>query len=182
MINSSKIRNCTRPFPVIEGLANTESLGKIRLKNIYQKWNGENITQITQYHQTNPFSIRTGTPLIDQQLKNDCVYLVTHYMAFNPLSKNIEIRDLIPRRVTTKLYVGQTTQESEYEDYQAFVDGNLVVDDIYLKKYENIKYIPIGKIINDLMSKVDRQSVEIAQLKVKMAEQHIYTKTQQFNG
>jgi hypothetical protein len=154
----------------------TESLGKIRLKNIYQAWNGENIAQITQRHEANPFSVRTGTPVIDEQLRQDSIYLVTHYIAFNPLAKKIEIRDLVSRRVTDKLYVGQTTQEGEYKDYRVFVDGNAVVDDIYLKKHESIKDISVGKLLIDLISKVERQSIEIQQLKIKLAEQHIYTK------
>ena len=68
MINNRKIRNCTVSFPPTQGLMATESLGKIRLKNIYQAWNGENIAQITQRHEANPFSVRTGTPVIDEQL------------------------------------------------------------------------------------------------------------------
>ena len=98
-------------------------------------------------------------------------------MAFNPLSKTIEIRDLLSRRVVEKLYVGQTTQEGEYSNYRVFVDGNIVADDIYLKKYDNIKQVPIGKIINDLISKVEKQSIELQQLKFMISEQHIYTKT-----
>ncbi len=177
MINNSKIRNCTVPFPAIQGLTNSESLGKIRIKNIYQSWNGESISEIRQQHDTNPYTLRTGSPLIDQQLREDRIYLVTHYMAFNPLAKTVEIRDLLSRRITDKLFVGQTTQEAEYSDYRVFIDGNIVADDVYLKKYESIKDVPLGKLIIDLMSKVDRQSAEIQQLKLKLAEQHIYTKT-----
>lgn len=176
MINNSKIRNCTAPFPAIQGLTNSESLGKIRIKNIYQTWNGESIAQIRDKHETNPYTLRTGTPLIDEQLRNDHIYLVTHYMAFNPLAKTVEIRDLLPRRITDKLYVGQTTQEGEYKDYRVFIDGNVVADDIYLKKHESIKQTPLGKLLIDLIAKVDRQSAEIQQLKVKLSEQHIYTK------
>ncbi len=176
MINNSKIQNCKVDFPAIQGLANSESLGKIRIKNIYQAWNGESIAQIREKSDGNPYTLRTGTPLIDQQLRNDQIYLVTHYMAFNPLAKAVEIRDLLSRRITDKLYIGQTTQEGEYSDYRVFVDGNMVVDDIYLKKYESIKHTPLGKLLVDLISKVERQSAEIQQLMVKLSEQHIYTK------
>ena len=177
MINNSKIRNCTVSFPPIQGLVNSESLGKIRIKNIYQSWNGESIAEIRQKHDNNPYTLRTGTPLIDDQLKNDRIHMVTHYMAFNPLAKTIEIRDLLPRRITDKLFVGQTTQEGEYSNYRVFVDGNIVADDVYLKKYESIKDIPLGRLMIDLISKVERQSAEIQQLKLKLSEQHIYTKT-----
>lgn len=177
MINNSKIRNCTVSFPPIQGLVNSESLGKIRIKNIYQSWNGESIAEIRQNHDNNPYTLRTGTPLIDDQLKNDRIHMVTHYMAFNPLAKTIEIRDLLPRRITDKLFVGQTTQEGEYSNYRVFVDGNIVADDVYLKKYESIKDIPLGRLMIDLISKVERQSAEIQQLKLKLSEQHIYTKT-----
>lgn len=177
MINNNKIRNCTVPFPAIQGLTNSESLGKIRIKNIYQSWSGESIAEIRQKHDNNPYTLRTGTPIVDDQLRNDRIYMVTHYMAFNPLSKTVEIRDLLSRRITDKLYVGQTTQEGEYSDYRVFVDGNVVADDVYLKKYESIKNIPLGKLVIDLIAKVDRQSAEIQQLKIKLSEQHIYTKT-----
>lgn len=176
MINNSKIRNCTIPFPAIQGLVNAESLGKIRLKNIYQEWNGESIAEIRQKHENNPYTIRTGTPLVDEQLRNDRIYMVTHYMAFNPLAKTVEIRDLLSRRITDKLYVGQTTQESEYADYRVFVDGNIVADDVFLKKHDSIKNTPLGKLIVDLIAKVERQSAEIQQLKLKGSQQHIYTK------
>ena len=151
-------------------------MGKIRLKNIYQAWNGESIAQITERHDNNPFDVRTGTPVIDEQLRQDNIYLITHYIAFNPLAKNIEIRDLLSRRITNKLYVGQTTQEGEYKDYRMFVDGNAVVDDIFLKKHESIKDASVGKLLIDLISKVERQSIEIQQLKIKLSEQYIYTK------
>lgn len=154
----------------------TESMGKIRLKNIYQAWNGESIAQITERHDNNPFDVRTGTPVIDEQLRQDNIYLITHYIAFNPLAKNIEIRDLLSRRITNKLYVGQTTQEGEYKDYRMFVDGNAVVDDIFLKKHESIKDASVGKLLIDLISKVERQSIEIQQLKIKLSEQYIYIK------
>ena len=176
MINNSKIQNCTVSFPAIQGLISTESLGKIRLKNIYQKWNGESITEIRERHEKNPYTLRTGTPVIDDQLKQDRIHLILHYLAFNPLSKKIEIRDLVSRRITEQLFVGQTTAEGEYKDYRVFIDGNVVVDDIYLKKYESIKHTPLGKIVVDLMSKVERLSSEIQQLKVKLNEQHIYRK------
>ena len=181
MINGSKIRNCTVSFPAIEGLATTEHLGKIRLKNIYQKWNGESITEIRQQHSNNPYTLRTGTPLVDDQLRNDRIYLITHYVAFNPLSKTVEIRDLIPRRITDKLFIGQTTEEGEYEDYRLFVDGNIVVDDLFLKKYKSIKDVPLGRLIVDLISRVERQSAEIQELKDKVASQHIYIKSK-ING
>lgn len=151
-------------------------MGKIRLKNIYQAWNGESIAQITERHDNNPFDVRTGTPVIDEQLRQDNIYLITHYIAFNPLAKNIEIRDLLSRRITNKLYVGQTTQEGEYKDYRMFVDGNAVVDDIFLKKHESIKDASVGKLLIDLISKVERQSIEIQQLKIKLSEQYIYIK------
>lgn len=178
MINGSKIRNCTVPFPVIQGLATTETLGKIRLKNIYQSWKGESIAEIREQHNDNPYTVRTGTPVVDEQLRNDRIHLISHYLAFNPLAKTLEIRDLISRRITDKLYIGQTTQEGEYSDYKLFVDGNVVADDLFLKNYNNIKDIPIGRLLVDLIARVERQSLEIQQLKVKVANQHIYTKNE----
>ena len=32
MINNSVIRNCLKPFPIIQGLVNEHALGKIKIK------------------------------------------------------------------------------------------------------------------------------------------------------
>ena len=55
MINNDKVRNVQRKFPIIEGMANGETLGKIRLKNLYPKWNGENVNDIKAKHDKNPY-------------------------------------------------------------------------------------------------------------------------------
>ena len=37
---------------------------------------GQSITEIRQAHDNNPYSLRTGTPIIDNQLRNDRIYLI----------------------------------------------------------------------------------------------------------
>ena len=89
MINNKTIQNTKKSFSAIKGLRNEHMLGKILIKNIYQTWNGENITQIKQNHTDNPYTLRIGTPTTDRELKNDSVYFVIHYMSYNPITKDI---------------------------------------------------------------------------------------------
>ena len=176
MINNSRIRNVRHPFPILETLHTTETLGKVRLKNLYLNWNGENIEEIRAKHEKNPYTIRVGTPATDEKMKGDRIYFILHYLSFNPIDKKIEIRDLVTRRITEKLFIGQTTQEGEYKDYKMFVDGNIIADDIFSKKYPSLKDKPLAKLVLDLMNKVDKQTIEIQQLKAQIKNSPIYKK------
>lgn len=75
-----------------------------------------------------------------------------------------------------KFHVGQTTAEGDYKDYEAFIAGNLIAQDIYLTNNDSIKSIPLTKLIVNLINKVDQLSKEVAQLKVIKQTRHIYTK------
>ena len=103
MINNGAIQNVTKPFPAIQGLRNEHTLGKILIKNIYQSWNGENIVQIKNKHETNPYSLRIGMPGTDNELKNDSLYFILHYLSYNPITKDIEKRELVPYRNTERM-------------------------------------------------------------------------------
>jgi hypothetical protein len=174
MINNSTIQNCTKPFPAIQGVVNEQLLGKILIKNIYQGWQGENINQIRDKHEVNPYTLRIGMPSTDEQMKNDHMYFIPNYLTYNPLTKAIEKRELISYRNVEKVYIGQSIDEKAYKNYKLFVDGNIVVDDIYLKKYESIKDAPLGQLVVNLINKVEKLQSEIVNLKRIVNNKPIY--------
>lgn len=131
---SRNIKKAKVNFPAIQGIGGPSFLGKILLKNIYQPWQGENIVEITEKTLDNPFNLRTGLPQTDKQLKEDRVFLFTKYLAFNPLTKQIENRELLPLRNTEKIYIGQSPEEHQHRDYRLFVDGKVIVEDIIFKQ------------------------------------------------
>lgn len=176
MINNEVIRNCTIPFPAVEGLVNDNVLGKILIKNLYQSWKGENIKQIKQKHEHNPYSLRIGMPSTDSQMQNDSMYFILHYLAYNPLTKNIEKRELVPYRNTEKIYVGQSIDEKFYKEYKMFVDGNIVADDLYLKQTETLRETSLNTILTRLLGLVEKLQIEVAQLKRESKNNTIYSK------
>lgn len=131
---SKSIKKLTVNYPPIQGIGGPSILGKIKLKNIYQQWRGENFVEIVNKHEDNPFNIRTGLPQIDKQMKEDRIFLFTNYLSYNPLTKQIEKRELIPLRNVEKVYIGQSPEEPYYKDYRLFVDGKVVVEDIIFKQ------------------------------------------------
>ena len=176
MINNDKVRNVRVKFPVIEGIINTETLGKIRLKNLYTQWNGENVQEIKAKHDKNPYQIRIGTPNTDAKMRDDRIYFISHYLSFNPITQDVENRDIISRRVMDRLYIGQTTLEGEYKDYKMFVAGNVIANDIYLTHSEALKNTSLNQTITKLLNKVDQLTKEVAQLKAKVKHNPIYRK------
>jgi len=176
MINNDKVRNVQVPFSPISGLSLNGTLGKIKLNNLYTQWNGENVNDIKSKHKKNPYQVRIGTPNTDQQLKQDRIYFITDYLSYNPLTQDVEKRDIIARRLMEKVYIGQTTQEAEYKDYSLFVNGNVVVEDLILKKDSNVGGVPLTKLLSKLIAKVDQQSKEIQQLKAQLKTEPIYSK------
>ena len=178
MINSRTIQNCKATFPAIQTLTNDMVLGKIHIKGIYQNWNGEDIEQVKQKHKDNPFTLRIGMPSIDKQLKADPVLFILHYLSYNPLTKDIEKRDLVPYRNVDKIYVGQSIDEQRYTNYRAFFDGNVIADELYLKRYDSIAKVPVGKILLDLLDKVQKLEKELTVLKRQSQDNHIYKKQQ----
>lgn len=176
MINNDKVRNVRVPFKPIEGLATGATLGKIRLKNIYTSWNGESVADIKAKHDTNPYLVRIGTPNTDERLRSDNIYFISHYLAYNPITQDLENRDIISRRVMDKFYVGQSTLEGEYSECDMIVNGSAVLEDLYLYKHENLKDKSVSSVIAKLLDRVDQLTKEVAQLKAKVKTQPIYTK------
>ncbi len=131
---SNTIKRAKIDFPAIQGIGGPSFLGKVLLKNVYQQWKGENFLEITQKHDDNPFNLRIGLPQMDRQLKEDRIFLFTKYLSYNPLTKQIEKRELIPLRNTEKIYVGQSPEEHSFNDYRVFVDGKIVAEDLIFKQ------------------------------------------------
>lgn len=174
MINNSVIRNCTVSFPPIQALINEHALGKILIKNVYQPWQGENIKQIKDKCEENPYSLRIGMPSTDEQLKGDAMYFILHYLSYNPLTKDIEKRELVPYRNMDKIYIGQSLDEKYYKNYKMFVDGTMVVDDLYLKKNLSIKDTSVTQLLVNLVDKVEKLQLEIINLKRQINTNPIY--------
>lgn len=175
MINNSTVRNSQVSFPIIQGLVNEHALGKILLKNVYQSWQGENIKQIRDKYENNPYSLRIGMPSTDEQMKNDSMFFILHYLSYNPLTKDVEKREIVPYRNTEKVYIGQSIDEKIYKDYKLFVDGNAVINDVYLKNHNSIKDIPLGQLVVNLIDKVEKLQLEVINLKRQQNNKHIYT-------
>lgn len=176
MINNSTIRNCTKPFPAIQGLVNEHVLGKILIKNIYQGWQGENIEEIKAKHESNPYSLRIGKPSTDEQIRGDRMYFIPNYMSYNPFTRDIEKRELVSYRNMSRVYIGQSIDEQYYKDYSMFVGGKVIVDDLIIKKFENLKDASVGQLIVNLMNKVEKLQLEINLLKHQTQSSPIYTK------
>lgn len=174
MINNSIIRNCSVPAPFIQSMINEHALGKIELKNIYQGWNGENIEQIREKHDNNPYMLRIGMPSTDNQMSKDSVYFILHYLSYNPLTKDVEMRHIIPHRNTDKLYIGQSIDEKHYKDYRLFVDGTAVVGDLYLKNNQSLRDIPMSKLLINVISKIEKLQSEVADLKRQLRIKDTY--------
>lgn len=174
MINTSTIRNVRKPFPAVEGLVNPHALGKILIKNVYQGWQGESIQQIKSKHTDNPYTIRIGKPSTDQQLKGDSVFFILHYLSYNPTTKDIEMREIIPYRNSERIYIGHSLDEADYQDARLFVDGKAVVEDLYIKGSDEIKNTPVGKLIEGLVLRVEKLQQEVVNLKRQLSNGHIY--------
>jgi hypothetical protein len=176
MISNSTIRNCTKSFPPIQGLMNEQVLGKILIKNIYQAWTGESISEIKDKHEVNPYSLRVGKPSTDSQIKGDRMYFIPNYLAYNSFTKEIEKRELVSYRNMDVVYIGQSIDEHYYKNYKLFVDGKVVVDDIIIKRYDDLKDTSVGQLLMNLVDKVEKLQVEIAVLKRQSKNSPIYTK------
>ena len=131
---SRSIKKIKTNFPAVQGIGGPSFIGRVMLKNIYQEWNGENFVEITEKAIGNPFNLRIGLPQVDKQLKEDHIFLFTKYLSYNPLTKQVEKRELIPLRNTEKIYIGQSPEEHQHSDYKLFVDGKIVAEDVLFKQ------------------------------------------------
>lgn len=151
---SRNIKKEKKVFPAIEGIGGPSILGRIKLKNLYQNWRGENFAEITASTVGNPFNLRIGLPQTDKQLKDDRIFLFTKYLAYNPLTKQIEKRELLPLRNVERVYIGQSPEEHHYSDYKLFVDGKIVVEDVVFKQPNTL----IGSLVEKLQKLEEKVS------------------------
>jgi len=175
MISNNAIRNCRTNFPVLSIISNEHVMGKVELKNIYQLWNGQSIDQIRQQTgNANPYSIRIGSPATDAAMKTDPVYFILDYLSYNPNTKDIETRDLIPYRNVDRVYIGQSVDEARYQDYRLFVDGAAVMGDLYLKDIPSLRDSSLGQLLVQLVSRVEKLQQEVVTLKRQIDRRHTY--------
>ena len=166
MINSSTISNTTINFPAIQGLAFSPLIKKIEIKNVYQQWQGENIEQIKNKAQENPYNVRIGLPKIDEQLKQDNMYLILSYLSYNPVNKDIENREIVTYRNTSKIIIGQSPDEYKFDKYKLFVDDNIVAKDYIFSDDE----MSVKQTLLHLSNKIEKLQQEITILKSKQLQ------------
>jgi len=173
MIPSRNIKPVKVNIPVAAAMGGPSILGRIKLKNIYQSWSGESFKDIVNKHENNPFNLRIGLPQMDRQMKEDRIFLFTKYLAYNPITKEIEKRELIPLRNVEKVYIGQSPEEHLYKDYRLFVDGTMVVEDIKFKQ-PNSDIPSLVEKLRDLEQKVQILQFQIQKLTTVTENKAIY--------
>jgi hypothetical protein len=159
-------------MPILNIMVGAPHLEYTNLRVMYQQWNGENIQEIRSKHEDNPYTLRIGTPNTDDQLRSDRALFIQSYLSYNPITKNIEKRELIPYRNVDKVYIGdQSVEEKYFEKYTAFVNGPMVVEDLlFLESKQSLL-----QVIQKLTSEIETLRSEVANLKVQTKQQHIYT-------
>lgn len=145
-------------------------LGKIKIKNIYQKWQGESMEDLKN-KEDNHYTLRIGLPKTDNQLRNDPIFFILDYLSYNPLNKQIEKRDLVAYRNMERVFIGQSVDETKYPNSKLYVDGNIIADNIILKKFENLD---LGRLIPTLINKIENLQLEVQDLKRQLKNQTIY--------
>lgn len=161
MINSSTIKNTTVNFPAIQGLAFSPLVKRIEIKNVYQQWQGESVEEIKSKAQENPYNIRIGLPRIDEQLRQDNMYLILSYLSYNPVNKDIENREIVTYRNTSKIIIGQSPDEYKFDNYKLFVDDNIVAKDYLFSDDE----MSVKQTLLHLSNKIQKLQQEITILK-----------------
>ncbi len=163
---SKNIKKAKVSFPAVESMGGPSILGRIKLKNIYQQWRGENFGEIVNKNENNPFTLRIGLPQTDKQMKEDRIFLFTKYHAYNPLTKQIEKRELIPLRNVEKVYIGHSPEEHTYSNYKLFVDGKVVLEDIIFKSPNNID--SLVALVKQMQNRIEILENELVNLKQKI--------------
>ncbi len=170
---SRSIKKSKISFPPIEGIGGPSIIGRIKLKNIYQPWQGENFVEITQKHSDNPFNLRVGLPQMDKQMKEDRIFLFTKYLSYNPLTKQVEKRELISLRNTEKIYIGQSPEEHMFTDYRLFVDGKVVLEDVLFKQPHN-NIGSLVEVIQELQNRIQILEQQVQKLSTNTEKAAIY--------
>jgi hypothetical protein len=156
--------------PILNLLVTNPYMDKVPIKNIYPQWKGESIEDLKQ-HRDNPYLLRIGTPNIDEHLKADHAFFIQSYLSYNPVTKDIEKRELIPYRNVEKVYIGkQSLEEKTFRDYTLFVNGVVMVKDVMTIDTR----ISFTQTVRELQQKIDLLTKEMATLKLQLQKQTIY--------
>jgi hypothetical protein len=170
MIPTRHISNVKVPAPILNLMIEDPYMSMVPIKNIYPEWKGENIEQLKE-HKENPYRLRIGTPNMDQRMKADHAYFIKSYLSYNPVTKDIEKRDLTVYRNVEKVYIGkQSLEEKTFRDYSLFVNGSVVVKDII--SIDNRR--SVLQTIKELQDQVDFLAKEVGSLKLQLQKQTIY--------
>jgi predicted ATP-binding protein involved in virulence len=104
-------------------------------------------------------------------MKEDRALFIQSYLSYNPVTKDIEKRELIPYRNVDRVYIGdQSVEEKYFERYTAFVNGPIVAEDVlFLESKQSLL-----EVIQKLTSEIQTLRSEVANLKVQTKQQHIY--------
>lgn len=170
MIPSKNIRNVRAASPILNLLVNNPYMDKVLTKTLYPQWQGETVSELSQ-NPDNKRTIRIGTPNMDRDLRADHLYFIQSYLSYNPVTKDIEKRELIPYRNVEKVYIGpQSLEEKAFNNYTAFINGTVIVKDIItIDSRESIR-----DIIKQLQQKVEFLTQEVSYLKGQLQNQTIY--------
>jgi len=170
MIPSKNIRNVRVASPILNVLVNNPYMDKVLIKTLYPQWQGETASELSQ-NPDNKRTIRIGTPNMDRDLRADHLYFIQSYLSYNPVTKDIEKRELIPYRNVEKVYVGQQSlEEKTFRDYTAFINGTVVVRDIITIDNGT----SINQTIKELQQKVEFLTRELLELKSQLQNETIY--------
>jgi hypothetical protein len=171
MIPSKTIRNTRVVAPLVNLLSEAPFLEKMPIKGIYPQWRGESVPEIEEKSVNNPYSVRIGTPNTDKALQADHAFYIQSYLSYNPVTKQLEKRELIPYRNVEKVFIGeQRIDEHQYKDYTLFVNGSVVAEDLRLLKGNK----SVVELITSLMDEVNELRVQVHKLQLQTQTQPIY--------
>ncbi len=171
MIPSRHTKNVVFSAPILNLLVDNPHMEKVRIKSIYQQWQGENMQEVRSKDVENPYTLHIGTPNTDEQMQQDRVFFIQSYLSYNPITKTVEKRQLIPYRNVEKVFIGkQRIDEHTYGDYASFINGNIVANDLILLDTKQ----SIRQLVEELSKKVQLLEGEVRQLRSQTQTQPIY--------
>jgi hypothetical protein len=156
--------------PILNLLVSNPYMDKMPIKNVYPEWKGESIEELKQ-HRDNPYRLRIGTPVMDEKLKADHAFFIQSYLSYNPATRSIEKRELVPYRNVDRVYIGtQSLEEKTFREYSLFVNGVIMAKDLMTIDSR----VSFTQTVKDLQQKVDLLTKEVTTLKLQLQKQTIY--------
>jgi hypothetical protein len=169
MIPTKSIKNVKVAAPILNLLVTNPYVEKAYIKTLYPQWKGETLSELREGGTSG--LIRIGTPNTDNNMRSDRLYFIQSYLSFNPVTKDVEKRELIPYRNVEKVYFGpQSLEEKSFNNYSAFVNGTIVAKDLILMDEKS----SLKDIIKKLQQNIDILTKEVLNLKAQLQKQNIY--------